>query len=119
MNEKCYSNDGEEFRYESIGEMIDDTDLIVGDTYYDGDTCEVTPDRVITAREIEHILENLDSSVYEDIGECYDNSFSNVTLEASEELRQFMVSWANKHVALNYWKVINVVEKQLTIEDIE
>jgi len=70
---------------------------------------------------VNSIIESLDEQAYEEIGEVFDNEFSNVTQEAKAELFALLATWADKHVSLErYWKITGKSrEMKLTAEDLE
>lgn len=54
----------------------------------------------------------------EEIGETYDNYFTDVTESEKMELGKLIAEWAKKRVNMQFWKVINVQELKLTAEDL-
>lgn len=118
-----YSADNETFNYDSIGELMHDLlsedALEPGRVYYEADGFPVTHEHVISVYQVEHLLENLDEQVYDDVGEVYDNDYSDVPAEAKEELRQLLITWAKKHVGLRYWRLEGQSrKKEFTAEEI-
>lgn len=106
---KCYSRDDEFFRFDSLGELIDDmradgTEPQVGDTYHEANFRRCTADDAIS---VYWVLEDMDSRMGDDIGESYDdNPFSTTSTEAKDELKQLLEAWVNKHVDLSrYWLI--------------
>ena len=118
--EYCYSTDEEYFNYESIGELLDyldgETDDKLGATYWRGEKKELTHGECIN---VEGFLESCDEQGYEEIGEVYDNCFTDVSESAKMELGELITAWAKKHVNLRYWKVVNVQELKVTQGDLE
>ena len=116
----CYSIDEEFFNLESIGDVVDsivnNTDEPVGATYWRGEKQELTLKECI---DVESFLEMCDERAYEEIGEFYDNCFTDVTDGEKQELQTLITEWAKKNVNIRYWKVINTKELKLTAEDIE
>ena len=116
----CYSIDEELFDLESIGDVVDaitqNTDEPLGATYWCGEKQELTVDECIY---IDGFLESCDERAYEEIGEVYNNCFTDVTDSEKQELHTLITEWAEKHVKMRFWKVINTKEMKLTAEDIE
>ncbi len=121
MTEKCWSLDEEEFfddwcslldalKYRGLGE---------GAEYFEGDKIPCKIKHYIDLHSIESFLEQCDEWVYDDIGECYDNCFTNVPTEAKIELQGLIQQWAEKYVSIPYWTVKNIVKKVITKEDLE
>lgn len=119
MTEFCYSTDEETFSHESMGELIDEincnTEEPLGATYWRGEKKELTHNECI---DVESFLEQCDERAYEEIGEIYDNCFTDVGDDAKNELGDLITEWAKKHVNIRYWKVINVQGMKLTEEDL-
>ncbi|WP_019573402.1 hypothetical protein [Curvibacter lanceolatus] len=118
---KCYSLDNEEFNHDSLGDLLDSMiEPAVGDVYYEADCRPFTNADVVSRHEVDSILERLDEQAYEEIGEVFDNEFSNVTQEAKAELLALLTAWADKHVSLeHYWKITGKSrEMKLTAEEL-
>jgi len=117
--EYCYSTDEEFFNYESMGDLLDyldgETDDKIGATYWRGEKKELTHAECI---DVSAFLEMCDERAYEEIGEVYDNCFTDVKDEAKDELGELIHAWAKKHVNIRYWKVLNVKELKITPEDV-
>lgn len=118
MTEKCWSLDGELF-FDDWSELLDNSHALEGMEYFEGDKNPCQIKNYIDMYAIESLLEQFDERVYEDIGECYDNCFTNVPKEASIELKELIQQWAEKYVSLPYWRVENAVKKVITKEDLE
>lgn len=118
MTEKCWSLDGELF-YDNWSTLLDEGYILEGMEYFEGDKNPCQINDYIDLYAIENLLEQFDEQVYEDIGECYDNCFTNVSKEALVELKDLIQQWAEKYVSLPYWKVDNAVKKVITKEDLE
>jgi hypothetical protein len=118
--EYCYSTDEELFNHESIGEVLDslngEVDDKLGATYWRGEKQELTHQECI---EVDSFLERCDEQAYEAIGEVYDSCFADVDDDAKNELGELMLAWAKKHVAIGYWKILNVQELKITQEDLK
>lgn len=109
MNDLCYSRDDEDFSFTELGDLMQDLDndgeLEPGRVYYEADCTPITHEYIVSEHEITHLLENLDEQVYEEVGEISDCDYTGVSVEAANELRQLVKAWAEKHVALRYWRI--------------
>jgi hypothetical protein len=118
--EYCYSTDEELFTHESMGDLLDEiegnTDTPIGATYWRGEKRELTHAELI---DIDGFLEQCDERGYEEIGEIYDNCFTDVTDEEKAELKELVLNWAKKSVNIRYWKVVNSQELKITEDDLE
>lgn len=118
--EYCYRLDGEMFNHTEIGELIDEiyasTDDPIGAVYFRGEKAELTLGECI---DVDSFLETCDERAYEEIGEIYDNCFSDVNGDEKQELKELITEWAKKRVNMRFWKVINTQELKITAEDLE
>ena len=116
----CYSLNEELFDLESMGDVVDaitnSTDEPVGATYWRGEKQELKLEDCI---DVGSFLEMCDERACEEIGEVYDNCFTDVTESEKQELHMLITEWAKKCVNMRYWKVLNTKELKLTAEDIE
>lgn len=120
MTEKCYSLNEEDFyEWEYLMDELEQEELREGTEYFEADKVDVEVHDYVNVRTVEYILESIDEQVYDDIGEVYGNDFYSVSAEAKQEIVDFLLKWAEKHVNLPYWKVKNVVKKAVTKEDLE
>lgn len=123
---KCYSINEEEFNLDDIGEVIDalmssdsDEDSILGLHYWEGDAVPILHKQIITNDDINCFLETLDEQIYEFI-EDPDSVYSDVSKEAVTELKDLVLAWADKHVTDGrYYRVVNVQQKFITLDDLE
>ncbi len=118
---KCYSTDDEMFNCDSFGDLVDSIDgPAVGDTYYEADCRSVAVTDFVSRMSVDSILESMDESLYDQIGESFDSECSDVTAEAKAELLSFLSAWAEKHVNVKrYWLIVGKSrEKQFTAEDL-
>lgn len=120
----CYSVNGEEFNFSSMNEVLFElafeAELTTASVYYESDCIPITHEYIITDNLVCHLLENFDECVYEEVGESYDNNYSDVSTEAIGELRLLILAWAKKHVELRHWRLKGETrEKTLTTQEIE
>ena len=120
--EYCYSTSEEIFNYDSVGDAIDELrgkmyeSELIGATYWRGEKKELTHAECI---DVGSFLEQCDERAYEEIGEIYDNCFTDIGDDAKNELGDLILAWAKKHVNIRYWRVINSQELKITAEDLE
>ena len=104
----CYSRDDESFDFTELGDLMadlaSDDALQPGTVYYEADFTPMTPEYMIDAC-LDHFLEDCDQAIYDEVGEVYDNDFSNSSKEAQAELRALVLSWAEKHIKMRYWRI--------------
>jgi len=119
MPKYCYGTDEEFYRHTSMGDLIDDvkgkTDTPIGATYWRGEVAELTLEECI---DVDSFLEQCDERAYEEIGDMYDNCFTNVSADEKAELNALIVEWAKKRVNMRFWKVINVQELKIEVDDL-
>jgi hypothetical protein len=124
MSNKVYSMDGEywtkdfSYVYDQCVDCFDDSD---GDdcycTYYEGTPANIDLNNFIY---IDNVVGQLDDWLYEDLGETYDNDFSNLPKEVKQELKDILVTFFRKHTKVeSYYTVKNVAEKKFTKSDVE
>jgi len=121
---KCYSTDEESYNLSDLGDVIDSLEcngeLTVGQSYYEADAVPFTSADLVSSGNVGTILEVLDDSAYEQIGEVYDYQCMKVTKEAKAELNTLLMVWAEKHMAISrFYFVKNSVKKFVTEEDIK
>jgi hypothetical protein len=120
-----YSTDNEYFNFESIGDLFDELDgegtFEEGRAYYEAEGKRLTYDTVVTNYRVTSLLEGIDEAVYDEIGDTYHNDFIDVDSAAQEELRQLIVKWAEKHVRIEKYYVLEApsILKRVTKEDVE
>ena len=120
--EYCYSTDEELFNSDSVGDVIEelrgkmDERELIGASYWRGEKKELTHAECI---DVGSLLEQCDERAYEEIGEIYDNCFTDVGDDAKNELGDLILAWAKKHVNIRHWKVGKVQECKVTAEDLE
>ena len=123
---KCYSINEEDFNLDDIGEVIDalmssdsDEESILGLHYWEGDAIHILHKHIITNDDINFFLEALDEKICEFI-EDPDSVYSDVPKEAVTELKDLVLAWADKYVTEGkYYRVVNVQQKFITLEDLE
>lgn len=113
---ECWSDDKEEFNYNTLGDLLSNGGLAVGDTVYYADAVIPDPADYINA---DDILEQMGERASDDCGECAED-YPDVSAEAKQSLDGFLKGWARKHCTpMNFYKVQNVREHVLTAGDLE
>ena len=116
-----YSKDDENFNHKELeglfDEMESDGTFEVGTIYYKAEAKEAEGSDFI---DVNSVLEMFDERAYDDIGECYNNDYSDCSAEARDELKSFLNEWTSKHISLNYWIIKGKsTEMTVTQEDTE
>ena len=116
---KAYSLNDEDFRYDTIGEVMsaleDSDDLIAGAEYFEIETESVDLAEYLDA---DTMLETAEERAYEELGECAKDAFR-VTKEAAEELGATLKTWAAKHLPAGYWRCVGKSQRiTVTAEDV-
>jgi hypothetical protein len=122
MAEKVFSANGEEgwtgyfdCMLEDLVHDIEDDELIVGKTYYEGEKEPIPLKRIVN---IDSLLDDLSEAAYDECGEYGDDPWPDLTDPEKQELENVIITFLEKYSPIRCWNVINVVEKQLTLEDI-
>lgn len=123
---KCYSTDGENFDLDDMSEVLDrinddlpEDETSIGIRYWEADAIPVLHKHIITNDDILSFLETLDEQFAEFI-EDPDPVYSDVPKEAITELKDLVLKWAGKYVTEGrYYRVKNVQEQTIQIEDLE
>lgn len=112
---EAWSTNNEDFNYSSLEDLIDSNcgELAVGQTVYVGDGRKPKFSEFCDADDVIELMQNRGF----DIGGEYADSFmDDVTPEAKQELAEFLKSWMEKHVTINFYTVHGVREYVLTEE---
>ncbi|WP_454751654.1 hypothetical protein [Cupriavidus necator] len=115
--EETWSRDNEEFRYDSLGDLLDNfgDELNVGDVVYVGEAHRPKAGDLIDA---DDVIETISNRGYDYGGEHADG-FPEVDKAATEELDALLRAWVDKHcLPANFYQVTNVREYVLTAEDL-
>lgn len=123
---KCYSVDEENFGLNDIGEVVDrieddldEDETALGKKYWEADAFPVLHKHIIDDNEILSFLEMLDIQ-FDEFIEDPDSVYSDVPKEAVTELKDLVLAWADKYVTEGrYYRVENVQERTIEIEDLE
>jgi hypothetical protein len=102
-----------------IEDSLDEGETAIGKKYWKADAVPVLHKHVITDGYILHFLEALDEQ-FDEFIEDPDLVYSDVHKEAITELKDIVLAWADKHVTEGrYYRVKNVQEQLLEVEDLE
>lgn len=119
---KCYSTDDENFRYTSIDALFDamrsDDQLVAGQAYYESEFRNADPKDCL---DVNSLLESIDDSLSDEIGEAYSDNVGFVSIEARDELTALITGWMEKYVDFGrYWiPVGKSIQHAVTEEDVQ
>lgn len=117
MNDKrmCWSSDEENFRYDTLSELLDSNDeLVAGSVVYVGEA--VVP-RLSQLCDADDVMEIMRDRADEIAGE-YADGYPDVTSEAERELNDLLQSWMAKHCQPHFYTVKDIKPYVLTEEDV-
>jgi RNA-splicing ligase RtcB len=119
MNEQraeCWSVDGSDFSYTSLGDLLDGNDDIeVGQVVHVGDPVHPDATEFVDAGDV---IDLIATRAY-DIGHEHADDFPDVTDEARAELDALLQGWITKHCKVTFYEVENAREYVITAEDLE
>lgn len=133
MTEYVYSYDRETFNDANPEEAIKSLfirmsatwfeDVKVGDKYkvYRGVKVARLASGFVSNHTVEHILDDMRETAYDDAGEWADDFGMDVTEEAKTELQSFIEQWADKYMDVNFYGVTDIeeIEVEVTKEMLE
>ena len=103
--------------YSTCGEVFNDDspDYDIGDLYYSGVSKKLIPSEVMYGSIVAQLLEQLEESVYEEVGEL---ACDNVSMpeDKQEELLSIIKSFVDDNVKIDCYKVVDVEEHVMTEE---
>lgn len=116
MKNKVWSEDDENFNYESIGELLEQgfNDLEPGCTVSFADKDEVETKQLVS---IHWILEEIQERAYDIGGDRAEGLFYGVEDRAKRDLQDMIVKWLDDNVGISFYGVKNVEEYVLTEQD--
>lgn len=114
MTKECWSDDEENFCFDSLGELIGNCELEIGQIVYKADAITPYVSRLVDS---DDIVTMLNKRACDEFGE-YAEDFPNVADEALKELDAFLQQWIKKNCIPTFWQVNNVVEYVITSEDL-
>ena len=109
----CWSANGEEFSSD-FSDIIDE--LEVGDNLYEGVIKPVNVEKFV---DVERLIEDIQSSAWDEHKEYAEGYLDNISKEALQELFEIIAAWVNRQEMPTFWSVVNVRERTLTKEDME
>lgn len=121
----AYSLNGEDWSDwdEFIDRCYNDIDEpnLVGTNYYMGDMVPVVASDAVTSYVIDSLLDNLDATMSDKLGEYYDgDAFYSVGATKKEELSKILSDWVNANVTIRDCYVVeDVKEMVLTATDVD
>lgn len=111
-----WSSNGEDFRYDTLSDLIDCEGPPVGKVVHFGDVCDIEPSDLIDA---DDVIQTMQDRAYDEAGEHAENYAENVSDEAVKELNDFLSAWINKYASPTFFVVKNVHEHIITEEDLK
>lgn len=121
---KAYSHNEEDYTTDfsdMLTQWAEEADLAVGMPYWEVEVSELAHSEIITNHRVMSFLEDLDQHAFDEVGECFDNDYSGVSIDALKELRTLIQGWADKHVNIGQYFVLlhnTEVKRELTEEDL-
>jgi len=107
---KCYSLDGEDFSFTEFDSLVDEYNSEERDSnvYYEADAIMNKPSHYFR---VDNLLEDMACQAHDDGGE-HSEEFPDLDKEQREELENIVSEWLDKNCSVNFWQVVNVVEKK-------
>jgi hypothetical protein len=114
---EAWSTNNEDFNYSSLEDLMDSNsgELAVGQKVYVGDERRPKYSEFCDANDVIEMMQNRG---YDIGGEFADGFMDDISPDAKTELDEFLKSWMEKHVAINFYTVHDVREYVLTEEDL-
>lgn len=112
--ELAYSRNGEDWHDGPLDEFIADNDLNAGDVIYIGDKAPPKHSQFFNASDI---LEFVGERAYDEFSE-FAEDFPNASIPATEELQEFLEAWAEKHIHITFYNIVNDRQYVITDDDI-
>jgi len=112
--EECWSVDEENFNARSLDELIENHELEVGAVVFRAEAAHPGPEELI---DFENIIETMGERAYDIAGE-YGEGYPNVSTEAAQELKDFLVAWVTEHAPPTFYTVNNVERYTITADDL-
>ncbi len=113
--QKCYSLDGEIYRFDSLQDAIDSMlEPSVGEVIYEGDASYINGSDLFC---FNNFIDDLNCRLYDEVGEAADDGLD-FTEKDAEELQLLIENWINEKTDVGrYYKVRNEKQRALTEED--
>lgn len=114
-NKECWSANGEDFNYDSLGDLFDneDADYQVGDVVYKA-TAKTPSFKSMV--DIDSVIENIGERAWDYCGE-YAENYPEVSQEHKAKLQKFLEEWLSECPHPNFYMVVNDEPYTLTEED--
>lgn len=120
--ELCYSRDGEEFNFESLGDLLcdmqGDGELAEGAAYYEADARRLRADDFV---DTDAVTDGMHEQLHDLVGsDSAGDEFILAGQAAAAELHMLLRGWIEKHVDVGrYWRIVGKVrERRVTAEDV-
>lgn len=97
--------------YSSCGEVFNDDqpEGEVGDFYYSGYKKEISPSSLLYVDFVEHIVENMQEALYEEVGEVSEGCLTLNGLR-QRDLAKLIKTYMDKHVEISCYAVTDIEE---------
>lgn len=102
FDEETYTQDFEQM----LANWAEQADLVPGMKYWEVGSSALTHAELISKYRVMNLLEDLDQAAFDEVGECFDNDYSGVSMEALKELQEVIQAWAEKHVNIGQYFVL-------------
>ena len=114
----AWATDSENFRYASMEEAIEsiDTDHDEGLTVWFGEVVDIKPSDIISTV---NIIDNMQSSICDQVGEAAEDWGSDITPEQEASLQAIIEKWVADNCPLHFWKIINVKEQFVSCAEVK
>lgn len=111
-----WSKDDESFNSDSLGDLIRDYDLVVGDTVYTGIAYHPSPSMFIDA---DDVIEYAQERAYDEFSDYAENYLNSVTDEEKKKLDDFLADWMKRNSDITFYSVKNITKHIITAAEIE
>jgi hypothetical protein len=114
---QCWSLDESEFRYDSLGDLLDSNagELQPGSVVYVGDQ---EPPDTATFFDADDLNERLSEVAYDTHGECAEDWPGKLSDAAETEFNTFLAAWIAKHCPAPFYGVTNIRPYTITVDDL-
>lgn len=113
-----YSRDDEEFKHETLGDLIDAEDLEVGETYYTAEFNPVKPSDIVGIGNIDSLIEDFSETLNDLCGESADGVFLDVSMMERADLRICLEDWVKRRIgSYKLWTISGKSTEHVITED--
>lgn len=112
--ELCWSDNGEDYSFQTLGDLLDCHDHEVGDVVYVGESHRPAASEFVST---DDVIDAVRDRASEEHGHWAED-FADVSAEAEQELQALLEAWAEKHLCVTFWHVKNTRKHTITAEDL-